>query len=519
MRRYYLIDSKLDLQTSFNQSETAENYLHIAEFFDKYPNTDFLRFENYLVSKTSLFVAPKEIGTENIKKTLSLLKASLPSIINIFEHPLIHLRENSEVLPIEAVTKIDEETLRHAMTHSELWDGKTLSQLKPSRLLTKKSIDNYSIYENLIFHKTIDKVIAFLNKSICLLEAVMFSSRRIEFNILERYEHSEYFFALGKLHSGYVRDFDKAIVDYPQMYRELCDIRNIICSHLHYRVYSETNIKNKKLPLRQTNILSMHKDYHNVFLLAKHFRTISYTSSAQVENDISLFGENYANFCLLLTFFSLIHFNFTTDENTNVCLSAPDVTFTFKKWSISLATQDKDEKKIIVLKTVYNEQNEYTVYLVPCIEYDIFEGNTNTDGVNKEIIFFSPYKNKNLNDIVCVNITDIDSFRRIQQIILKCMIYSAMSNGLEECPFCKSNAISGNKKDEFVCTHCKTSITKEYCNKEHKKFYSSTIKPYKPDSALLYDGADISYIYHYRNITAMTKNGETICPFCQKVHR
>ena len=60
----------------------------------------------------------------------------------------------------------------------------------------------------------------------------------MEFDLLQRVNHLNYFLALGKLHTGYVRNFDKYYVVSKHCLKELTDIYNTIIPRLKRPVYN-----------------------------------------------------------------------------------------------------------------------------------------------------------------------------------------------------------------------------------------------------------------------------------------
>jgi hypothetical protein len=126
-------------------------------------------------------------------------------------------------------------------------------------------------------------------------------------------------------------------------------------------------------------------------------------------------------------------------------------------------------------------------------------------------------------DIIYLSIFDIDSFRRIQQILLRGMIYSDGERNI--CPFC--GGTFEEKDGSFECRVCRARISEDLCPVTNERYYLSSIIKYQTSSTnmkeqferrrFLHDRFAEAQL-HFRNITAITSDGEPICPKCGKVH-
>ena len=100
---------------------------------------------------------------------------------------------------------------------------------------------------------------------------------------------------------------------------------------------------------------------------------------------------------------------------------------------------------------------------------------------------------------------DVDSFRRMQQLILRGMVYSDEKRDC--CPFCgKKLELEGQK---HVCRSCRTEIYKGFCPEKQEEYYQTGILAYKPTITM--QGADkkdkfvvdkhVEAQYFFRNIS------------------
>ena len=140
-----------------------------------------------------------------------------------------------------------------------------------------------------------------------------------------------------------------------------------------------------------------------------------------------------------------------------------------------------------------------------------------------EYLFASPmaYGEK---DVLYLSAFDVDSFRRIQQMVLRGMIYSDTAR--RDCPFCK-HALTHAADCAFECAVCRAVIREESCPETGKHYVLSSIKQFDPTAErwgehfeqrkFLHDRYTEAR-FHFRNITAVTQNGKLVCPHCGKLH-
>ncbi len=122
-------------------------------------------------------------------------------------------------------------------------DGYKDNEVKPSKLLTKTYEDDYGIYENRVFCDLVDDVLAFARKEIRFLREMIYTNRTIEINLLERVNHLNYFLALGKLHTGYSRNFDSYYDIAARCLNKLQFISNSIIPRLKRPVYKNNRLR------------------------------------------------------------------------------------------------------------------------------------------------------------------------------------------------------------------------------------------------------------------------------------
>ena len=143
----------------------CKEYQVIDKFTKKHAKFTYLQFDNYLIKELTLFMVDPDIDYDTLENKIDEIIKRLPAIKSIFVHPLLHLKENEEVLPIESVRGINQTSIIHIASHSELWNDLTNDGIKPVKLLTKTYNDNYSIYENRVFCNTIDDILDFIKEN------------------------------------------------------------------------------------------------------------------------------------------------------------------------------------------------------------------------------------------------------------------------------------------------------------------------------------------------------------------
>ncbi len=500
----------------------SENYSVIAPFLTKYKILTYMQLDYAVVHEISLFMIEPDFDFDALEEKIDAVLRALPAIKRIFAQPFIHLKENDVILPIEAVRIIDNNTIRHVSSHSQLWSDVTETEIKPKKLLTRTYEDNYGIYENLVFCKTVDDILAFTRNCTRFLKELIYTNQTIEINLLERLNHINYFLALGKLHTGYNRNFETYYSISTRCLNKLQFISNTIVSRLKRPVYKNNKVRPAQIKLRKTNILSMHKEYHQIYKLAKFFSTNEPSSKELTETDLDDLQKTYYFYCEMLCIFAIGHFNFQCDENKKIFFSRLNMDFAFKQWRLKLKKETVGATQLISVEV--KKENVYKIVLIPTIAdaADELIENVKRGVTADEYVLCSPFEGNGM----LVDISNIESFRRLQQLVLRAMIYA--DNAHDECPFCRSKLILNEKKSSpdrpvYTCTSCRTEIGVGYCDETDKNFYYTGITDFKSveatdDNDWLADRKKEARIY-FRNITELSDKMEIVCPHCGKIHK
>ncbi|MDE7265027.1 MAG: hypothetical protein K2N52_01980 [Clostridia bacterium] len=497
-------------------NKLIENYKKIEPFILKHPRLLYAEFDYLIVHELTLFTVEPDFSFEELDSELNVILNALPAIRRIFAQPCIHLKEQNEILPTESVRIINHNTIQHIASHSELWSNVKKHEIKPTKLLTKTYDDNYGIYENLVFCKTVDEVLSYARYNLRILKELIYTNQSIEINLLERVNHLNYFLALGKLHTGYSRNFDSYYGVSVQCLNKLQYIVGSIVPRLKRPVYKNNKNRPQKIRLRKTNILSMHREYHQIYKLAKHFAAHEISNVKEIkESDLKKLQSNYFHFCELLSIFAVTHFNFSYGI-LPVNFLRLNMIFSFKGWRLTLKKCKCGNFDALAL--CVEKENKYTAAIIP----SAFKDNEKLleeikRGVPAdEYDIFTPFEEHGENEVP-VSITNIDSFRRIQQIILRAMIYADKTR--TDCPFCNNKLIlDGNV---YKCLSCRTEIHTGRCPTKKKSYQFTKIaglnkQPLDGEDWLVERKKEAQM--YFRNITKINEDMEIICPHCGKIH-
>ena len=139
-----------------------------------------------------------------------------------------------------------------------------------------------------------------------------------------------------------------------------------------------------------------------------------------------------------------------------------------------------------------------------------------------EVYYITPFDDIDEVGSVRIASDDINSFRKIQQIILKGMIYSDTKH--ETCPFCGEDLHYDKVSKAFVCSSCGTMVAHRICPETQEVYYYTDISFYEAMKReeklhpLQYQFNKKEFEMYYRNITGFDSEHRHICPKCGKIH-
>lgn len=502
----------------------TENYKTLEPFMKKYKRLSYVELDYLTVHELTLFTVEPDFSFDALEEELNVILNALPAIKRIFAQPCIHLKEQNVILPTESVRIINNNTIQHIASHSELWSDVKKDDIKPTKLLTKTYEDNYGIYENLVFCNTVDEILSYVRYNLRILKELIYTNQTIEINLLERVNHLNYFLALGKLHTGYSRNFDSYYGVSVRCLNKLQFILSSIVPRLKRPVYKNNKKRPANLKVHKTNILSMHREYHQIYKLSKYLTAHNISISREItEADITNLQTDYFFYCELLSLFAVTHFNFSYSEMYLISFARLNVTFHFKGWQLILKKCKYGNTDI--LSVCIEKENKYNIVIIPSAAKDNAEllATIQKTVQADEYIIFTPYEEHGADEVL-ISITSVESFRRIQQIILRGMVYADASR--KDCPFCNNKLTldaerSAVDRPVYKCASCRTEIHTGYCPSSAKTFFFTKITGLTNRITLgdewLMDRKKEAQMY-FRNITAINGDGEIICPHCNKVH-
>lgn len=483
------------------------------------------RFDGAIVRSVNLFAIKEHFDFSKLEENLDYILGVLPVFKRILASPIIRLKDHEEILPVEAVRLVNNRTVVHASVHSELWESVGKEGMRPKKLMTIQQQDDYAIYENLVVARAVNTVLGYVSKNIRSLNDLLYTDRNMRFNLLDRGNHLSYFLAIGKLHIGYVRDYDRYRSRAESCLEKLLFIDRVLRARLNCPLYRRCGGYTGNLPLKKTNIFRNQKEYHRIYLLMKwlEMRQISYMEEASLKDLPS--REAYHTFCGMMAIFSAGHFNFTFDENRPICFEALDQDAAFLGWKLHVGRVSAMEGPVILLTV--EKDRRYRVALVPvpdCKNAGFLLKSVREQLYADEYHILSPVHQK---QSVCVSLFDIESFRRLQQILLRAMIYA--DEGGRDCPFC-GNSLTKNSsggKTLYECAVCRMQIEERFCEKAQKSYRSTAIKGFvaEKSGAREWHSGDqylkdryTESLLHFRNITEIDQSGRALCPFCGIKH-
>ncbi len=480
-----------------------EEYLAIERFVEEYDKITYFQLDSYTTQKVNLFALPEHERFYTMEKFLDEIIAALPAIKRILSKPITRLKDVTTVLPVEAVRVIDNATMEHISLHTELWGNVTKEGLKPRKLMTLTHEEEYKIYENVACVRLVDILLAYVRKNVRLLKDIMYSCQPLRFNLLERTNHLMYFLAIGKLHVGYAHAQDRYHLTHQRCLEKLLFIDKNLRAKLNAPVYKICKKDKSKLTLKRTNVFRMQKDYRQAYALLKLFTGKDERVHERVLEE-KLNERGYEGYCTLLSLFAVGHFNFEFSEKEKFAFSRLDTVCAYKGWRLRI--RRLTQGSVSGLQFQMNKEKSYSV----CLLF-YREEKPSSDELNAffekypsdEYLFAEPIVYGEAGRVY-LNLFDIDSFRRIQQFVLRAMVYA--DEARDVCPFCGmplSYADGG-----YECSLCKTVIW-ERRKETGERYFVTGLKDYKIPSRKREEGRSLfadregEAALFYRNVTPL----------------
>ena len=181
-----------------------EEYASFVSFVKENRELSVEDFYSSLSLGMNLFSTGEDFDFALVDQTLETINKSLGAVKRIFRKPIIELEEEDKIVPVEAAGRIDSKSVSHLSSHPELWDKIENDELTPRQLLSKTYQDNYAFYENLVVVSYVDHILSFIRKKKETLMNLLYSSRSLNINLLDRDNHPNYYQGLEMLQRGYL---------------------------------------------------------------------------------------------------------------------------------------------------------------------------------------------------------------------------------------------------------------------------------------------------------------------------
>lgn len=490
--------------------------------FCRYHKTFFsYQLTSFLQQGLTLFTTIPNLDFDKVENIADKILENIPYIKQIFSKPWINLKFKDEVLPVEFVKRMNSSTFSNLSQHPEMISKFEKSEVVPSKLLSKVYIDDYSIYENQVFAKLIDDILAFTRKKDYYLREILLVKERTTADFFEKTNHPQYFLALGELHIPYVQKYNANYENVMKIVNLLVKIRDVIVPRLKKPVYRYNNVKSKAIRLRRTNLFYHEKNYSKIYKLYDYFIKNKVNENEDVPPlHPQRLQKNYFYFIEHLAIFSILHFNFQNPQQ-ELDLDELKASFSFKGFSLSLEGKANDNAFILR----FHKNKDYSLVLIPKIKHDEKEETYKERYGVDDAILLSPFEEEySSTSKVFVSMNNIDSFRRIQQILLRGMVYSDLTRNT--CPFC-GYALTNNQSDGYSCTICNLIIKEETCPVQNKKFFVTSLLNHKvkeinqndfPEGESWSYNRKVEEALNFRNITKINNLQQPVCPYCGDVH-
>ena len=494
-------------------------YGALGQFAHEHRNISHHDFDRAVLEEINLFVVPKDETFFELESALDKIIAVLPAIKRIFTKPITRLSDTNNVLPVEAAKVINNQSMVYISQHSENWGDIKNGELYPKKLMTIERIEDYATYENIIFVRFVDFILSYVKRNFRLLKDIMYANRELSFNLLESTNHVNYFLALGKLHIGYIRAREIDNAAYERCLYKLSLIDRTIRSKLNSHIYLTCRKKKVSDKLKSTNVFRLQKDYKQIYSLIRWFGDRNDTDELQWMSSED--PESYPEYCAILSVFALSHLNFDFSR-APIDLADAKAKASFSEWSFDMSSVNGEGTEGLLLS--FSKERTYRICLIFGREADMAVSELERfkkENKAEEYLFVSSTEYGKKNSIY-LSLFDIDSFRRVQQLAIRAMIYCDEKR--EVCPFCSHELTRGEAV--CYCRKCRTLIEEKTCDTDGEKYFVSGIYGYKPkmQNRVTYKDRFLSEKFtesqmFFRNITSISAAGEDICPRCGKIHK
>ena len=227
----------------------------------------------------------------------------------VFYRPRIHLRTDSEIRPVDTVTRIGHESIKHLASHSEHWEARKANGLVPARLLARILEDDYAIYENIAAKCLVDKLLQYVVQKRNELKNISMQMPTEQSMMTVSQEQQNYFHAVKVLLKGYSNDDIQSVGSLLEC--QIKQAEHIISKLSECRsTFLYRQLKHCSVivgELKPTNIFMMDKNYKYIYKLWQLFGVSGKDADKIKSEEIS---AEYGLYCQVMLMFALRYFNF-----------------------------------------------------------------------------------------------------------------------------------------------------------------------------------------------------------------
>lgn len=323
--KFYFDEKKImdhKLQIAYNEFRNR-----VKRYFgDKKSIIDVVSMvNNGTIPLLSILNPDTEVNDDSIIKHID---EKLQFAFNICNRPRMHLKSEIELLDIERVKRVNEQSLQHLASHSEHWLSRTLSGIKPGRMNAEVFDDDYDIYENIFFRMAIERISEFVSNERQKVERALRQNESLidwesyanQFNDYKRME------LMYKLLPDYnsETECDKNL-EYTEVFETLKSIeRRILAIQWsgNYQKISKTKVLNR--PIIPTNILNMDKNYHEIYRLWNQLDCSSVSAVAVgVDGEVAIqTHESYFDFVAISIVYALSMLDYQIEDSSQIWYDA-----------------------------------------------------------------------------------------------------------------------------------------------------------------------------------------------------
>ena len=517
-----------------------DGYARVAAYADgtERRHTDFPAFDRATVTEVNLFTTCDSFDFDRLSRILDELFRSLPALKRVFDHPVIHLRDEEELLPVEAVRVVNNRTMLHAGSHSELWDDASNGCVRPRKLLTRTGSDEYALFENIGFTKLILQTEAFLRCNMHAVRAFLYTDDILNRNLLEKGSHLYYVLAIGKLRTGYIRGMEVYRDTAKRCLRRMEYLYDALTVRMKSPVIRQCIRRTDSFTLHRSNLFRMNRDYQCVYRLLRFYAENGIGGRTVAEGAERPSEAGYFAFCEAIALFAAGHFSFLPEPPEQIIRFYDlNARFSCGPWHLRLSAEgaEPDSGRAVLLEMC--RARSYRILLIPGGLPDTTDDAAYLRTVcpADEYVVADPEGGKGR---LLLSLTDIESFRRVQQLLLRAMVYTAPSetaDATDICPFCghttepQQSLADGWFRD---CPACRTRVAQLRCPITGLTYRTTGVCPperrdgQRPDSRVCMPKAclgtagssDAERSMNFRNITPLTTDGRVVCPRCGQVH-